>query len=37
MKTILVPIDFSDEAKYACKAAASIAKKQTVKLFYYTC
>lgn len=27
MKTILVPIDFSDEAKYACKAAASIAKK----------
>ncbi|RPD95859.1 universal stress protein [Aureibaculum marinum] len=27
MKTILVPIDFSDEAKYACKVAASIAKK----------
>ncbi len=27
MKTILVPVDFSDEAKYACKAAASIAKK----------
>ncbi len=27
MKTILVPIDFSDEAKYACKAAATIAKK----------
>lgn len=27
MKKILVPIDFSDEAMYACKAAASIAKK----------
>jgi len=27
MKTILVPIDFSDEANYACKVAASIAKK----------
>lgn len=27
MKTILVPIDFSEEAKYACKVAASIAKK----------
>jgi len=27
MKTILVPIDFSDEAKYACKVAATIAKK----------
>ena len=27
MNTILVPIDFSDEAKYACKVAASIAKK----------
>ncbi|WP_117882100.1 universal stress protein [Aureibaculum luteum] len=27
MKKILVPIDFSDEAKYACKVAASIAKK----------
>ncbi|MCK0132395.1 universal stress protein [Flavobacteriaceae bacterium F08102] len=26
MKTILVPIDFSEEAKNACKAAASIAK-----------
>ena len=26
MKKILVPIDFSDEAKYACKIAASIAK-----------
>ncbi|TDA73909.1 universal stress protein, partial [Halomonas marinisediminis] len=27
MKKILVPIDFSDEAINACKAAASIAKK----------
>ena len=27
MKTILVQIDFSDEAKHACKVAASIAKK----------
>ncbi|QCX37219.1 universal stress protein [Aureibaculum algae] len=27
MKTILVPIDFSEEAKYACKVAASIAKQ----------
>jgi len=27
MKKILVPIDFSDEAKYACKVAASIAKQ----------
>ncbi|MDY7396434.1 universal stress protein [Aureibaculum sp. 2210JD6-5] len=27
MKKILVPIDFSDEAMYACKVAASIAKK----------
>ncbi len=27
MKKILVPIDFSKEAKYACKVAASIAKK----------
>ena len=27
MKKILVPIDFSDEARYACKVAASIAKK----------
>ncbi len=27
MKKILVPIDFSDEAKYACKVAATIAKK----------
>ena len=27
MKTILVPIDFSEEAKYACKVAASITKK----------
>jgi len=27
MKKILVPIDFSDEAKYACKVAAQIAKK----------
>jgi len=27
MKTLLVPIDFSDQAKYACKVAASIAKK----------
>jgi len=27
MKKILVPIDFSDEAKYACKVASQIAKK----------
>lgn len=27
MKKILVPIDFSDEAKKACKVAASLAKK----------
>lgn len=27
MNRILVPVDFSDQAKYACKAAASIAKK----------
>ena len=27
MKKILVPIDFSNEAIYACKVAASIAKK----------
>lgn len=27
MKKILVPVDFSDEAKYACKVAAQIAKK----------
>ncbi len=27
MKKILVPVDFSDEAKHACKVAASIAKK----------
>lgn len=27
MKKILVPIDFSDEAKHACKVAASIAKQ----------
>jgi len=27
MKKILVPIDFSKEAKYACKAAAAVAKK----------
>jgi len=27
MKKILVPIDFSDEAKYACKVASQIARK----------
>ena len=27
MKKILVPIDFSDEARYACKVASQIAKK----------
>lgn len=27
MNRILVPVDFSDQAKYACKAAASIAKR----------
>jgi len=27
MKKILVPVDFSKEAKYACKVAAAIAKK----------
>jgi len=27
MKKILIPIDFSDEAKYACKVASQIAKK----------
>jgi len=27
MKKILVPVDFSKEAKYACKVAATIAKK----------
>jgi len=27
MKKILVPIDFSKEAKYACEVAAQIAKK----------
>lgn len=27
MKKILVPIDFSDEARYACKVAATIAKQ----------
>ncbi len=32
MKTILVPIDFSDEAMNACKVAASIAKKTGSKI-----
>ena len=32
MKKILVPIDFSDQAKYACKVAASIAKKANCEI-----
>lgn len=32
MKTILVPIDFSDEANYAAKVAATIAKKNNSEI-----
>lgn len=32
MKSILVPIDFSDQAKYAAKVAASIAREVDAKL-----
>ncbi len=32
MKTILVPIDFSNEAKYAAKVAAAIAKKHNSEI-----
>ncbi len=32
MKKILVPVDFSDEAKHACKVAASIAKKNNSEI-----
>ena len=33
MKKILVPIDFSDEAEYAAKVAAKIAKKTNSEIF----
>jgi len=32
MKKILVPIDFSDQAKHACKVAAAIAKKNNSEI-----
>jgi nucleotide-binding universal stress UspA family protein len=33
MKNILVPVDFSDQARYAAKVAAKIAKQTNSKLF----
>ena len=32
MKKILVPVDFSDQAQYACKVAATIAKKTNCEI-----
>jgi len=32
MKKILVPVDFSDQAEYACKVAATIAKKNNCEI-----